>query len=74
MWPQKKEDSPQERIVYTLQEQRVSLLTVVCRIRSDPDLFAGSGIRISDPDPERIRNKIVNKKLNLLPFNSVNSC
>ena len=28
------------------------------RIRSDPELFAGSGsaMRISDPDPERIRN------------------
>jgi len=33
------------------------------RIRSDPELFAGSGsaIQISDPDSERIRNRNLEK-------------
>ena len=44
------------------------------RIRSNPELFAGAGsaIRVSDPDPERIPNKFFDPKLNFSLKNDVN--
>ena len=47
-------------------------------LRSDPELFAGSGSEIiildPDQDPERLRNTILDDKMKFLPNKTVILC